>query len=88
MKGEPNAGDECTCLSLLHLLGHDSKHSQSFGHDLSHHVRHLQGQWDFGVGLEAYKEVFYLVKEFDKHVMARRCVPRCLCEAVLSWPTQ
>ena len=85
---EIGSGGKLTCSLLPHLLRHDSKHGQHFRHDLSHHIRHRLGLWDFCVGLEAYEEVFDFIKEFDKRVSARSCVPRRLRETVLLWRTQ
>ena len=88
MRRKLSTRDEPTRSPLLHRLGCDSKHREYFGHNLSHCVRHLRSRWDFGVGLEAYEEVFYFVKEFDERLTARCGVPRRLREAVLSQPTQ
>ena len=79
---------ERTRSPLLHLLCCDSKHTQHFRHDLSHHIRHRRSRRDFCIGLEAYEEVFDLVEELDQHIATRSGVPRCLREKVLLRPTR
>ena len=84
----PSVRDGPTRSPLLHLLCCDSKHSQHSRHNLSHHFRHRWSREYFCIGLEAYKEVFDFVEEFDKRISARSRVPRHLRVIVLTGPTQ
>ena len=88
-KGEKlGSNNELTRSLLLNLLSRNSKHTQHFRHNLSHHIRNRRGRWDFCIGLETYKEVFDLVEELDECIAARSCVPRRLRGKVLLRPTQ
>ena len=81
-------GDELTRSPLLHLLCHDSKHTQYFRHNLSHHIRHRCSRRNLCIGLETYKEVFNFVEELDERIATRSRVPCRLREKVLLRLTQ
>ena len=87
-RGTLSVEDKPTRSSLLHLLCCNGKHGQHFRHNLCHHIRHRRSRVDFCIGLEAYKEVFDFVEEFNKHFSASSRVPRRLREMVLLRPTQ
>ena len=80
--------DEPTCSPLRHLLRRDSKHTQHFRHNLSHHIRHRCSRRDVYIGLETYEEVFDFVEELDELIATRSRVPRRLREKVLLRPTR
>lgn len=82
-EGKSGAGNGPTCPPLFHHLCRDSEHTQHFRHNLSHYIRNRHSRWDFCIGLEAYKEVFELVEEFDQRISAGSRVPCRLCKMVL-----
>ena len=84
--GKLGTGNERTRSPLLHLLRRDSKHTQHFRHNLSHHICYRGRRRDFCIGLETNEEVFDFVEELDERIAARSRVPRRLREKVLLRP--
>ena len=78
--GKLGTGDEPTRSLLFHLLRRDSKHTQHFRHNLSHHIRHRRRRRDFCICLETNKKVFDFVEELDERIAACSRVPRRLYE--------
>lgn len=69
---------ELTCSALFDFLGSDSKDIEELDHYLHCDVRHRWCLWDLNKNVEPSEEIFHVLEEVDKGVLACIEIPSCL----------
>ena len=67
-----------TCSPLLHFLRRNGEDREYLSHDLHKYLHHFRGQRNLGTIPEALEGVLDALKEFDKGIVARSHILRCL----------
>ena len=67
-----------TCSALLYLLRCNREYMKNLDHDFHEYLHHILGRCNPSMNPKALEEELNVLKEVDKHIVARLDILRCL----------